>query len=105
MAKHKFVGKVHSVKENRAFVLVNDGDYFGASIFPSPAQLAELKTGDVVAVEGNVRQTAGDNGNYMTAISVPKGEHMRIAKKVNGEWIELEAGETAEGYDHDKMPF
>jgi hypothetical protein len=105
MAKHKFVGKVHNVKENRVFVLFNDGDYFGASVFPSQTQLDALKVGDVIVVEGNVRQTAGDNGSYMTAISVPKGEHIRIAKKVSGEWVELDAGCATEGYDHDKMPF
>ena len=105
MAKHKFVGRIHSVKENRAFVLFNDGDYFGGSVFPSQSQLKQLAVGDVVVIEGNVRQTAGDNGSYMTAVSVPKGEHIRIAKKVKGEWEELDAGEMTEGYDHEKMPF
>ena len=105
MAKHKFVGKVHTLKEERAFVLFNDGDYFGATVWPSRSQLAQLNEGDTICVEGNIRQTAGHNGSYMTAVSVPRGEHIRIAKQTADGWVELQAGETASGYDHDKLPF
>ena len=108
MPKHIFVGKVHSVKESRAFCLMNDGDYFGASIFPSRSQLAKMKAGDVVAVKGNVRQTEGKDGGYMTSISVPKGESLELAVQVGGKWNKLvpeEADDVTDGYNHSDLPF
>jgi len=105
MAKHKFVGRIHSVKDGRLFVLFNDGDYFGATVWPSRSQLAQLNEGDTICVEGNVRQTAGHNGSYMTAVTVPKGEHIRIAVRTEDGWVELKADEPAFSYEHDKLPF
>ena len=112
MAKHKFVGRIHSVKDGRLFVLFNDGDYFGATVWPSRSQLQQLNVsasgagceGVTICVEGNIRQTMGHNGSYMTAVTVPKGEHIRIAVLTEDGWVELKADESAGSYEHE-LPF
>lgn len=101
MAKHTFKGQVsniHAEKSPRAFVLVNDGDYFGATVWLTKAQVEKLVPGDLIKVEGNVRIDKSNEGNYdMASIKVARGEKQLISVAKDGKWLDISVEPTPVG--------
>ena len=92
-ALHTFKGqisKIHAEKNPRLFLLVNDGDYFGATVWISKEQASQLAVGDLLKVEGNVRIDKSNSGHYdMTSIKVARGEKQPISVARDGKWVDI----------------
>lgn len=103
-----FKGKInnlHNDKYPRAFVLVNDGDFFAATVWLNKDQADQLEEGDLIKVQGGVRVAAATNGGRDNiSITVAKGESQPLWVARDGKWVDIAAPGTkpsTEAYPED----